>query len=317
MAALLLGHKWGISSLVAPCSVRTRLWLSGRDFGNELLTRDRRSLLTRCLPAIYLLAVAPLVTGCASAPTRIQLPEGRGVAFPGHEAALATAIDQCRRVRTIELMVALRGRMGDTRLRGRVRTALARPASLRLEGVSPFGAPQFILVARPDSATLILPRDRQVVTDTPADQLLEALAGVSLGPDDFRAVLTGCVVPEPRAVGGRAYGDEWIAVDLEGGATVYLKDIDGSPAVVAGTRGRLTVEYADHIRGLPRRVRVQANGTGTDLTAALSQVSINVELDPDAFVARVGDGYMPITLDQWRGVSPLEDPASSSVPTDR
>jgi len=285
--------------------------------GGVSVGSNRRSLLTRYPHTICFLAIVLVVTGCTSRPPSIQLPEGRGVWFPGHEAVLEAATDQCRRVHTMELMVALRGRMRDTQLRGRVRTALARPASLRLEGVSPFGAPQFILVAKPDNAMLILPRDRQIVTDTPADQLLETLTGVALGPDDFRAILTGCVVPEPRAVGGRAFGNEWIAVDLEGEATVYLKDIEGSPTVVAGTRGMFTVEYADHTRGLPRRVRVQANDTGTDLTASLSQVSINVELTEDVFVARVRDDYMPITLDQWRGVSPLEVSTSPSTRTDR
>ena len=211
----------------------------------------------------------------------------------------------------MELLLALSGHAGGRGLRGRIRAALARPGSLRLEGVSLFGAPGFILVARPSTATLVLPRDRRVVADASAADLLEVLAGVSLGPDDFRAVLTGCLVPEPRSVEGRAYGDEWIAVDLEGGATVYLREIDGVPAVVAGTRGPLTVEYAEHTRGIPRRVRVQTRGAGTadtDLTATFSQVSMNIELHEDAFVAQVGEDYTPITLDELRRMGLLKAP---------
>ena len=207
--------------------------------------------------------------------------------------------------------MALSGHAGGRGLRGRIRAALARPGSLRLEGVSLFGAPGFILVARPSTATLVLPRDRRVVADVSAADLLEVLAGVSLGPDDFRAVLTGCLVPEPRSVEGRAYGDEWIAVDLEGGATVYLREIDGVPAVVAGTRGPLTVEYAEHTRGIPRRVRVQTRGAGTadtDLTATFSQVSMNIELHEDAFVAQVREDYTPITLDELRRMGLLKAP---------
>ena len=211
----------------------------------------------------------------------------------------------------MELLLALSGHAGGRGLRGRIRAALARPGSLRLEGVSLFGAPGFILVARPSTATLVLPRDRRVVADVSAADLLEVLAGVSLGPDDFRAVLTGCLVPEPRSVEGRAYGDEWIAVDLEGGATVYLREIDGVPAVVAGTRGPLTVEYAEHTRGIPRRVRVQTRGAGTadtDLTATFSQVSMNIELHEDAFVAQVREDYTPITLDELRRMGLLKAP---------
>ena len=208
------------------------------------------------LPALWL-----LIAGCV--PAGITLPQGSSTPISAHEEILSAAVDRCRSVRTMELLLALSGHAGGRGLRGRIRAALARPGSLRLEGVSLFGAPGFILVARPSTATLVLPRDRRVVADASAADLLEVLAGVSLGPDDFRAVLTGCLVPEPRSVEGRAYGDEWIAVDLEGGATVYLREIDGVPAVVAGTRGPLTVEYAEHTRGIPRRVRVQTRGAGT------------------------------------------------------
>ncbi len=209
--------------------------------------------------------------------------------------------------------MALRGTVGAKRLRGRVRAALARPASLRLEGLAPFGGSRFILTARPGTAALLLPRARRVVHDALPGELLYALAGLQLAPDDLRAILTGCVVPEPRSIGGRAYGDDWIAVDLDDDATVYLRDVDGAMAIVAGTRGPLTVEYAAHVRGLPRRVRVQADRAagGTDLTAELSQVSINIELRAGVFVARVRDDYVPITLDELRDSTPLEDPASA------
>ena len=74
----------------------------------------------------------------------------------------------------------------------------------------------------------------------------------------------------------------------------------------------MTVEYSDHVRGLPRHVRVLATdttGVVTDLTATLSQVSVNIELHADAFVAPIRDNYETMTLDQFRGtVGPLEAP---------
>ena len=92
---------------------------------------------------------------------------------------------------------------------------------------------------------------------------------------------------------------------------MYLREIDGVPAVVAGTRGPLTVEYAEHTRGIPRRVRVQTRGAGTadtDLTATFSQVSMNIELHEDAFVAQVREDYTPITLDELRRMGLLKAP---------
>ena len=208
-------------------------------------------------------------------------------------------------------MLAISGRAGDVALSERVRGALARPASLRLEGLAPFGAPGFVLVAQPAHAVLLLPRERRVISDASARDLLDALAGIALGPADFGAVLTGCLVPDPRPRAARKYGSGSIGVDLGSGATLYLRMVDDAPVITAGTRDGLVVEYRDHARGLPRRVRVQSSdvaGPGTDLTAVLSQVNINTELHPDAFVAQVREDYIPMTLDELRGTAgPLED----------
>ncbi len=262
----------------------------------------------------YALLAAAALSACASPPVAITLPQGPGVPFASHAETLEAAVRSCRGIRTMELVMALRGTSGSTRIRSRVRAALARPASLRLEMTASFGASRFILAARPGAATLVLPRARQVVRDASPSELLYALAGLQLAPDDLRAVLTGCVVPDPRSIGGRAYGDEWVAVDLDDDATVFLRDTDGEMAIVAGTRGPLTLEYSGHVRGLPMRVRVTSDRAagGTDLTAELSQVSTNIELRTGVFVARVRDDYMTITLDELRNDTPLEDPAPAA-----
>ena len=211
----------------------------------------------------------------------------------------------------MEFVLSLRGRSGDTSLRGRVRGAVARPGSLRLEGLASFGAPRFVLAAASEAATLALPRARQVVRGAHPRELLYALAGLPLAPDDLRAVLTGCVVPDPRSTAGRAYGNAWIAVDLAGEATAYLQPVDGVLAVVAGVRGPLTLVYEEHVRGLPRRVRILLEGAGasagTDLTADLTQVRVNTPLHPEAFVLRVGEDYAPVTLEELTSGTPLRD----------
>ena len=75
------------------------------------------------------------------------------------------------------------------------------------------------------------------------------------------------------------------------------------PVVVAGHRPGLTVWYSDHVRGCLVGFDLEAidtTGVLTVLTATLSQVSINVELSPEVFVAQVRDDYLPMTLDQLR-----------------
>ena len=219
----------------------------------------------------------------------------------------------CRNVTTMQAVLAIRGRTGDARIRGRVRAALARPSSLRLEGVAPFGRVGFVLAAEPGLAQLVLPRERHVVTDEDPSELIAALTGLTLGADDLRAVLTGCVVFDARPIGGRAYPDGWMVVDTEQGGSAYVRTVDDELVVVAGARPGLLIEYSDHVRGLPRRVEVRTIDTtpATELTAAMSQVSLNLELDPQVFVAEVPEGYVPITLDNLRqGTGPLAVPSS-------
>ena len=90
-------------------------------------------------------------------------------------------------------------------LRGRIDAGLAAPAQVRLEGFPPlsFGAkPFFVMVARGDEATLLLPRDGRVLRGSPPPAIIEALAGVSLAAAELRSVLAGCGSMMNKALGG-------------------------------------------------------------------------------------------------------------------
>lgn len=254
--------------------------------------------------------VAALAAGCGS--SRLTLPDGAGTPYPDFERLFGAAVSGCRGIRSAEMMIALRGRGGGARLRGRVRAGLAEPGSMRLEGLAPFGAPVFYLVASPETAALWLTREARAVTGVPAADLFASLTGIRFGPDDLRAVLTGCLVPDPRPVAGRRHGD-WVAVDLAGGAVAWLRRTGGEPRLAAGTRDGLTIEYGEFGRRAPRVVRVvsaAADGGGplTDLTARLSQVSLNVALVPEAFSLALPPDVLPATLEELRGAGPLEAP---------
>ena len=256
-------------------------------------------------------AAVLLAAACGS--TRLVLPDGPGVPYPDYERVFEAAVSECRRVTSVETMIALSGRGGGAGLRGRVRAGLAEPASMRLEGLAPFGAPVFYLVASPTDATLWLTREARVVRGVPAPDLFAGLTGIPFGADDLRAVLTGCLVPDPRPVGGRRHGD-WVAVDLAGGAVAWLREAEGGHHLIVGTRDGLTIEYGEFRRRLPRLVRVVSDAAGagegplTDLTARLSQVSLNVALVPEAFSLAVPADVVPATLEELRGAGPLEVP---------
>lgn len=245
------------------------------------------------------------VIGCA--PTRVTLPTDPGTSFPDFSEVHRQVSAACVGVRTLTAELGLSGRAGGQRIRGRVVAGFARPDSMRLEGVAPFGQPAFILVSRAGLATLLLPRDSRVLRGASADEILGALTGVSLAPADLQAILTGCVVDTPRAVAGRRHANGWASIDLEGGATLYLQQSDGGWQLRAATRSGWEIEYPVWQARLPQRVRLtsSAQAAAVDLTAAISQLETNIDLEAPAFAVNVPASSSGISLDELRDAGPL------------
>ena len=220
----------------------------------------------------------------------------------------------CKDVRTITAELSLSGRAGGQRLRGRVQAGLGAPSAVRLEALAPFGAPLFILAAPSERGTLLLPRDRRVLHDAPVRDILGALVGIELGAADLRAFLSGCLIPDGRPQGGREFPRGWAAINLQDGAVLWLRQVNGRWSVAAGETAGLLVEYAQlgTAADTPRELRVSAtarsNVTDLDLKILLAQVEINVPLSTEAFVVTVPPGTAPITLDELRANDPLSSP---------
>lgn len=260
-------------------------------------------------PGAAVFAAAMLVSACA--PSRIVLPTGAGSPFPDYARAYAEASEGCASVRTITAEIGIAGHAAGTKLRGRVIAGLEDPGSMRLEGVSPFGGPIFIFVARGGTATLLLQRDNRVLADAPAAPILEALAGVALTPDDLRAVLAGCVSAGRAARDGRAFGDRWLRVALGSDVRVYLQRVGARWRIQAGEVGGVTVEYPSFTSdNVPIEVRLigaaGANGaSSSDLRLALSQVERNQPIAAAAFAVAVPKDAVPMTLRELRESGPF------------
>ena len=177
---------------------------------------------------------------------------------------------------------------------------------MRLEGVAPFGPPVFILAAREASAVLLLPRDARVLRGARAEDVLGALTGATFRPADLLAILDGCVVPAPTPTAGRLHVNGWASIDLVGGR-LYLQRRDDTWQLRAARRDGWQIEYVPGAGPVPQSVRLQADEPAAmvDLTAALSQVETNVDLDEGAFDIVVPDTAVPMTLDELRRNGPL------------
>jgi outer membrane lipoprotein-sorting protein len=256
--------------------------------------------------SLFLLTL--LASGCGA--KHFEPPTGTGTPFPDYAAALDQAREHCGSVKTMSVTLSLSGRAGAAKLRGRVDAGLAAPDEIRLEGRAPFGRPVFILVARDASTAMLwLPRDNRVLREAPPAAIVEALAGVALGPDELRMALAGCGFGSAPASDARAYGD-WVAVDVADGSTHYLRRSDSRWRLFASTHDALTIEYRDFTSSRPAIVRMSRTITGsserqTDLTVKLSDVELNVPLGAEVFQLDVPPDADPLTLEELRRAGPL------------
>ena len=260
----------------------------------------------RGAPVVFVASVLFFAVACG--PRRLVLPSGGGTPFPDFLPVLTQASSACRDVRTLTAELALSGRAGRQRIRGRVIAGFS-PTALRLEGVAPFGGPVFLFVAEGGRGRLLLPRSRQALDAAPAD-ILDALAGIPLTPDDLRGVMSGCVQPQAEPLSARAYAGDWLAIELEGGGTRYLRRQEaGSWIILAARYSGLEIEYGDIVGSAPQRVRIRsAAGSGiatVDLDVRLGQVEVNVDIDPAAFTLEVPPDTTPISLEELRAAGPL------------
>lgn len=249
-------------------------------------------------------AAALAVSACAARlPPR---PTGTTTADPAALVAFDAATRACRGFRTMIAELALSGRAGGERIGGRVHAGLESGGAVRLEGIAPFGQPLFILAGRNERATLLLLRERRVLRETAVTDVLERLTGLALGADDLRLMVSGCIADNAAPAAGRQWPGGWQAVTLGADRVAYLRVRQGQPVVVAADYGPWRLDYAEHQGGYPRLVRVRRSGDpSTDVTARVSQLSVNTTLDPRAFVLEIPPDADPMTLDELRAVAPL------------
>jgi outer membrane lipoprotein-sorting protein len=258
-------------------------------------------------------ALAVWSAACATAPLRLPSGPFTPLADPG--PIVNEAFGHCDGIQTLTAALALSGRAGRQRLRGRVHAGFERPDAVRLEGVAPFGPPVFILAARGSESTLLLPRDDRVLRDAPPASIIAALAGVDVSPGDLRSLLAGCPGATTEVTEAKSFGPDWVSLTLSDGSTAWLRRTASGWRLVAGTRGPLSYEMTEYAGRTPGRVRLRTDPHAApaspivDLTVRPSQVETNVSLPGDAFTVDVPPQAVGITLDELRESGPLRGAA--------
>lgn len=261
-------------------------------------------------PAFAGLLAALMFSACAArTPPR---PAGTPTPDPTAADAFVAATAACKGFRSIEGELSLSGRAGDERVRGRILTGLESGGAVRLEAVAPFGAPFFILAGRAERATLVLPREHRVLKDTAVADVLERLTGLTLGADDLRLIVSGCLVERAEPSAGRQWSGGWRAVTIGPDRVAYLRVVNGQPVLAAADYGSWHVDYSAHAGGFPRVVRVRRAGAvakaeAIDIIARIEQLQVNTQINPRAWSVEVPSDADPMTLDELRSIAPLAE----------
>jgi hypothetical protein len=270
------------------------------------------------LPLILLTSAIVIWTGCGTRP-RVTLPTGAGTPFPEFNTAFTEATAGCRAIKTLSATIRLSGRAGRTKVAARIDSGFAVPAQIRLEGyprVSFGGKPFFVLASRGAEATIVMPRDARVLRGAAPAAIVEALAGVALGPEDLRAMVAGCGLHSPDPSSGRSFTNGWAAIDA-GETTVFLRQMEGRWRVAGATRGPLSVAYGDFAAGKAATVQVTTpagdGGAGADLMLRLSEIEIDPALDDRVFEVEVPADATPLTLEELRRAGPLGEQSTEAA----
>lgn len=244
------------------------------------------------------------VAGCAPK-VRLALPTGAGVPLADVADAEQAARASCQSHPAVTADLRLSGRIDGERVRGTLQVGVTGD-TMRLEGLAPFGAPVFVLAARPGQAVLLLPRESAVARGDSAANLLDAVVGVALTPADLLAVVSGCGLADWKVRGGASYDESWTRVDLEGDRRLWIRRLgaDGASAIVAAEDARWRVEYTRRDAGWPTAIRLLQRAPGpvrTDAVFALDAPESLPALPEGALDVDVPAGAREVSLTDLRG----------------
>ena len=254
-----------------------------------------------------------LLAAGACARARVVFPTGPAEPVPDALQLWWSATQACKGAQTFSAEIQANGNVGSEKLRRvTLHGAMTRNGEIALLAVAPVGPAVFNLAGRADRATLTLPRERRVLV-APAADIVEALIGLHLAPDDWLDVLSGCVTGKPPDTGVRINGVTILS--LKAGAGRLRLDQDGAAwRIVAGERSDLLVEYPQFDGRWPRVAKLTTRpgaAVSVLLNMAIGQIFVNTTIPKAAFEAPVSTGFQPMTLDELRAIGPLGDGRST------
>ena len=275
------------------------------------MTRPAPSAPRRRLSLAALIGVVVVCAVACGAPLMKlpPVPPGAAAATDAREV-YNQATAACRGLAAFKAEIGVTGSIGGRRLRASLVAGLAAPSSVRLEAFAG-SQPIFFFVARAADATLVIPPpEDRVLQSGPADQVLEAVTGLRVKPEDLRTTLTGCA-PDTAVSGMRALAEDWRIATGEV-TSYWRRDPRTGWRLVATVRrdsagAEWRAEFQNFMSGLPTAIRLTSSiERRFDLRLAVSLEA--AELGDEVFRLQIRPSARPITLDELRDAGPLGAP---------
>jgi hypothetical protein len=240
-------------------------------------------------------------------------PAGPGTAAPDAAAAWAEATAACPAPQSYAASLRVSGRVGGQRLWPvTIEAAVLADESIYLSATAA-GRGLFVLAGTGSRAALWLRREQRIVTAAPAD-IVEAIVGVRLSPNDLLAVLTGCATRSFDIVHASRQG-ALISIETKD-ARIYLERRGGRWQVRAGEMNAFTVEYAAANGSPPLELWLwpsASRGTSASIHLTVSDAQVNGPVPAAVFRMPAGAATAtPMTLDELKAGAPWKTPSVES-----
>ena len=252
---------------------------------------------TRRGTRFLLVLLGLVVLSGSSACSRRPVATGPAVPLPNEEAVrLLDDLESSQQsIVRYQAVLKVRGEGPEGRFSATELVVFERPGRVRVELLATFGASRWIAVTDGGEITVLFPRSREYLQESAVEDVVSALLGIRLRPEEVMAILAGSGLPLGEANPARAERvGEGVRVVLSGelpdGPDERVDIERGQVREAVGSRYRVVypTDWKQMGRTAPERIELASDQIEISLT--VEDLDINVRLDPEAFTISIPEG---------------------------
>jgi len=244
-----------------------------------------------------MVVLATALSSCARRPVqpRVTLP------MPLDEAE--RILDGLRRdeqsVSRYQAVLKIRGKGPEGRFTATQVLIFERPDRVRVELLGAFGSTRWIALAADGEILVWFPSRREFLRDTRVEEVVGALLGMPMSPEEVMAALAGVGLPFRDSRPSKAVREDGASrIELDG-AQIELDEVQVRWASGDGYRVVYPTRWKARGKQVPDRLEIQSR----ELQASIDveDLDVNVLLHPKAFVLELPQDAQRLELHQIEG----------------